>query len=46
MSEDEMNILELHGRDDFTIKAYIITMLNDNVSVVATRHLINSIYEL
>jgi GR25 family glycosyltransferase involved in LPS biosynthesis len=44
MSEDEMNILELHGRDDFTIKAYIITMLNDNVSVVATRHLINSIY--
>lgn len=32
-----------HGRDNFVIKAFIITMLNDNTSVVATRHLLNSI---
>jgi hypothetical protein len=33
MTEEEMFTTD-HGIDDFTIKAYIITMMNNNNSVV------------
>jgi hypothetical protein len=32
-----------HGHDRFTIKAFIITMLNNNESVVGARKLLHSI---
>ena len=42
MSEEEMFTTD-HGHDRFTIKAFIITMLNNNESVVGARHLLRSI---
>lgn len=44
MAEDEMFTTD-HGNDNFAIKAYIITMMNDNSSVVGTRFLLDSIYQ-
>tara|TARA_R110000868_G_scaffold280521_1_gene540666 strand:+ start:795 stop:1697 length:903 start_codon:yes stop_codon:yes gene_type:complete len=42
MPEEEMNTTD-HGHDGFAIKAYIITMMNNNESVVGTRNLLRSI---
>ena len=42
MSEDEMQTTG-HGYDDFTIKAFVISMLNDHTSTIATRNLLKSI---
>jgi hypothetical protein len=42
MTEEEMFTTD-HGIDNFTIKSYIITMMNNNNSVVGTRILLNSI---
>jgi GR25 family glycosyltransferase involved in LPS biosynthesis len=42
MTEEEMFTTD-HGRDRFTIKAFIITMLNNNESVVGARNLLRSI---
>ena len=42
MTEEEMFTTD-HGHDRFTIKAFIITMLNNNESVVGARKLLHSI---
>jgi hypothetical protein len=42
MSEEEMFTTD-HGHDNFAIKAYIITMMNNNESVVGARKLLHSI---
>ena len=45
MTEDEMNRTD-HGYNNFVIKAYIITLINNGDSMVATRTLLQSIEKI